>query len=394
MVLTRLNMEQRLDSLERSFERSKEEMRTELGAMNESLQMLLEKMQNLETQGNRRKRRGRSATPRRRQTSASVSSSSSGGNSHDSKSVSRTPEHTRINDRVYTGRKVDLPLFSGNDAYGWLLRVERYFKLNHVLEGDKVEVVLIAMTERALNWYQWWDEQTDDHSWGNFKEALIRRFQPELVQNPFGPMLKIKQTNSVMEYRDHFERVVAPLKIADPEMLKGVFFNGLKEEISSELKLHRPTGLTDLMDTAQLVEQKNKVWTGETNKEEDNKGLKEHGGKLVKAWNWVEATKGRTTAPERTLSENKLEESPKPNKTWESGQRLTQADLEERSKKGLCFKCGNKWGKEHVCGMKNYQLIWMEEPEEEKGTEDQLYERDEAENLLKPNGKSVSYHPP
>ncbi|CAH9084291.1 unnamed protein product, partial [Cuscuta europaea] len=65
------------------------------------------------------------------------------------------------------------------------------------------------MAGKALNWYQWWDEQTDDHSWVNFKDALFRRFQPALVQNPFGPMLSIRQTGSVMEYQDHFEMVVA-----------------------------------------------------------------------------------------------------------------------------------------------------------------------------------------
>ncbi|CAH9066959.1 unnamed protein product [Cuscuta europaea] len=246
------------------------------------------------------------------------------GEPHESRSVSRTPHHLRIGEPVYTGTKVDLPLFDGEDAYGWLIRVERYFKLNQVSDNDKVEVVLIAMADKALNWYQWWEEKTSDHSWVNFKVALIRRFQPALVQNPFGPMLSVKQTSLVMEYRDLFERVVAPLKLTDQELLlKGVFLKGLRAEISAELKLHQTSGLTKLMDMALLLEQKT-------------------------------TQEGRTPAPERTLSENKREESPKPNKTWESGERLTQAELEERSKKGLCFKCGNKWGKEHVCGMKNY----------------------------------------
>ncbi|CAH9108045.1 unnamed protein product [Cuscuta epithymum] len=117
------------------------------------------------------------------------------------------------------------------------------------------------MAGKALNWYQWWDEQTTDHSWVNFKEALIWRFQPALVQNSFGPMLSITQTDSIMEYRDHFEMVVAPLKLAGQAMLKGVFLNGLKKEISTELKLRLlSSGLTELMDKALLLEQKNKVW--------------------------------------------------------------------------------------------------------------------------------------
>lgn len=51
------------------------------------------------------------------------------------------------------------------------------------------------------------------------------------------------------------------------------------------------------------------------------------------------------------------------------------AELQERSKKGLCLKCGEKWGKEHVCKFKHFQLVLCEgsEGEEEEvglGSED------------------------
>ncbi|CAH9105249.1 unnamed protein product [Cuscuta epithymum] len=269
---------------------------------------------------------------------------------------------------------------------------------------------MIAMEERALNWFQWWEEKTKERSWECFKTALVRRFQPELVQNPFGPMLSIKQTGRVMEYREQFELVVAPLRNTDEEMLKGIFINGLIEEVKAELKLYPSTSLSELMDLAQLLEEKNTAMRSGIHKEDDKKYSKEQGGTMFRHLNWVEAIKERTSpmqsrtpggtlsenkqTTERTLSENKLEESPKRNKTWEGGQRLTQADVEERSKKGLCFKCGNKWGKEHVCGMKHYQFVLMEEPEEETGTSDQQPELDGAANSLKSNARAVSYYPP
>lgn len=65
-------------------------------------------------------------------------------------------------------------------------------------------------------------------NWQEFKGALIEHFQIGLVQNPFGQLF--------MKYRERFEREFAPLK-EERIMLKGIFLNGLKEEIQVELKL-------------------------------------------------------------------------------------------------------------------------------------------------------------
>lgn len=52
------------------------------------------------------------------------------------------------------------------------------------------------------------------------------------------------------------------------------------------------------------------------------------------------------------------------------GRRLNPAKLEERSKKGLCFKCGNKWNMEHICKFKYMSLKLCEDGSgEEEGEE-------------------------
>ncbi|KAJ1405498.1 hypothetical protein SESBI_25852 [Sesbania bispinosa] len=35
-------------------------------------------------------------------------------------------------------RKLEIPLFSGEDAFGWLSRVERYFQMKGVTEGERL----------------------------------------------------------------------------------------------------------------------------------------------------------------------------------------------------------------------------------------------------------------
>lgn len=51
-------------------------------------------------------------------------------------------------------RKLDMPLFCGEDPLGWIFRVERYFKVNRVAEKEKLDAALLCFEQRALNWVQ------------------------------------------------------------------------------------------------------------------------------------------------------------------------------------------------------------------------------------------------
>ena len=46
--------------------------------------------------------------------------------------LQRTIGEDRTLGRLEVGRKVELCLFFGEDAYGWLARVERYFRIHGV----------------------------------------------------------------------------------------------------------------------------------------------------------------------------------------------------------------------------------------------------------------------
>ena len=99
--------------------------------------------------------------------------------SNDNDDESRTPYHR--NGR----RRLELPIFSGDDAYGWLIRVDRYFKVNGVKDDERLDSILVTLEGRALVWYQWWEDNTCLPTWRKFKEALIQRFQPGVTQNPY-----------------------------------------------------------------------------------------------------------------------------------------------------------------------------------------------------------------
>ena len=166
-------------------------------------------------------------------------------------------EQDRTPRRQGLGRKIELPLFSGEDAYGWLARVERFFRLNDVEDYDKMELVMVVMEDEALIWYQWWEDQVPFLTWREFKEDLIKRFQPGVARNPMGPLLKLRQTGSVLQYRREFERAASTKKELDPEVMMCIFLSGLKEEIQAELKVGQFRTLSAMMDKALELEERN-----------------------------------------------------------------------------------------------------------------------------------------
>lgn len=51
-------------------------------------------------------------------------------------------------------RKLDMPLFDGENPDGRILRTERYFNFYRLSEGDKMEAAIVARKADALLWFQ------------------------------------------------------------------------------------------------------------------------------------------------------------------------------------------------------------------------------------------------
>ena len=50
-------------------------------------------------------------------------------------------------------RKLKIPVFTGEDAFGWTIRVERYFKLKGMNDPEKLQAVMVAMEGKL--WWLW-----------------------------------------------------------------------------------------------------------------------------------------------------------------------------------------------------------------------------------------------
>ncbi|WVZ22534.1 hypothetical protein V8G54_001078 [Vigna mungo] len=160
----------------------------------------------------------------------------------DSASVAKDGGNAAGNDSGCSGmigekwRRLVIPVFAGEDAYGWTNRLERYFRLKEVNEEEKMRAVIVALEGKALNWFQWWDTCYPNPTWETFKEAVVQRFQRTMLQNPFEGLIGLKQIGQ--------------------DYLIGIFLNGLKDDIWAEVKLYEPKSLAELLIKALMVEDK------------------------------------------------------------------------------------------------------------------------------------------
>lgn len=51
-------------------------------------------------------------------------------------------------------KKLDLPLFFGENPDGWIMRAERFFSFYKLTEGEQLEAAIVAMDGDALLWFQ------------------------------------------------------------------------------------------------------------------------------------------------------------------------------------------------------------------------------------------------
>ncbi|CAH9099137.1 unnamed protein product [Cuscuta epithymum] len=224
-----------------------------------------------------------------------------------------------------------MPIFNGEDVCGWLLRMNRYFRLNNTEDEDKIDVAVIAMEDQALSWFQWWEGQAQHQNWESFTHALTRRFQPNLVQDPLGLLFSLKQKGTIQEYRDQFETAIASHGHLTEEVLKGVFLKGLKRDIRAELKLHSARTLAEVMEKVSLIENKNTEVLFMKNREEGkNKGQSKYNVQNS-GQNWSEGSRWKSHPDQPvnmgkvTIDNKSYPEVMDPNQK-RNGPRLSQED--------------------------------------------------------------------
>ena len=66
------------------------------------------------------------------------------------------------------------------------------FEIWSIPEDQWLYVAKVAMEDKALTWFHWWQGNATSQSWPFFKNAIVKRFHQELVQNPFELLLGMR----------------------------------------------------------------------------------------------------------------------------------------------------------------------------------------------------------
>ena len=236
--------------------------------------------------------------------------------------------------------KIDFPKYQGGDPRGWVLKAEKYFRYFDIPEEMKVEVAAMHLEGDALDLYAWINGEDEILHWAVLVKIFQENYGPPEFQNPDEYLCAIKQTGSVTEYRQEFIRRVAHVRDWPDHCLLGVFLTGLKDELKTEVRIHKPRTVFKASSLALEFEAKVGLTRGSY--------FSGHSRQ-----NFSPSTTNQYQLPRPTLSspENLNNSTPQTLKPGNSQSHLKpwENERQQRREKGLCYRCGDKFAPGHRC---------------------------------------------
>lgn len=284
-------------------------------------------------------------------------------------------------------KKLDLPIFSGNNPDGWIIRAERFFQFYRLTEEEQVEAAVVSMDGDALLWYQWENRRRPISRWSEMKAMILRQFRSTALGSLQEQWLSLHQEGGVQEYRRRFIELLAPLEGIPENIAQAQFISKLKDDIKNELRILGPKSLDHAMDLAVQIEAKlsynpKKRWEGRSF----------HSGSPTQLYTPSNHSQKSTYSSPSThsvfstssvASPHYHPNSTQPPRSTQSHipiakpvgeiRRLSDKELQYKRERGLCFRCDEKWTVGHKCKKKELSvLLSHEEPEVEYGSLEDL----------------------
>ncbi|WJX10635.1 hypothetical protein P8452_01329 [Trifolium repens] len=235
-------------------------------------------------------------------------------------------------------KKVELPMFNGEDPAGWISRAEVYFRVQGTRPEVKVSLAQLCMEGPTIHFFNSLFNEEEEVTWEQLKEALLERYGGHGDGDVYELLTELKQAKSVDEYVTEFEYLTAQIpKLPDKQFL-GYFLHGLKEEIRGRVRSLTVAGnlsRSKVIQVARAVEK-------ELSKD------------------------GSTFASNRSGGSGLREERPNQDDR-RTGPRdrgfthLSYNELMDRKRKGLCFKCKQPFQKGHQCPEKHLRVLVVDD---------------------------------
>ncbi|XP_019084456.1 PREDICTED: uncharacterized protein K02A2.6-like [Camelina sativa] len=283
-----------------------------------------------------------------------------------------------VEEKEPLSQRIELPLFEGEEAEGWVLRVEQHFELQEFTEEEKLRAIRVCFVGDALTWYRWEKVRNPFLSWEQLKNRVLDNFATTHDLTAGERLLLLRQEESTGQYCKAFIALASNAPEVSEKVLEMAFMIGLKPKVRKGVKMFEPRTLQKMMDLSRLVED----WEGQGDSPAPtgwevasrapvrNPGDKHSSRGSYQTGTGLSSHKSLiTTEPKTTSLRPSGDKSLNPNfKNPESRRppfrRLTDAEANDRRAKGLCFRCDEKYQAGHRCRFKGLQILVATEDDE------------------------------
>ncbi|CAJ2678799.1 unnamed protein product [Trifolium pratense] len=250
-------------------------------------------------------------------------------------------------------KKVELPLFDGEDPAGWISRAEIYFRVQETRPEVKVNLAQLCMEGPTIHFFNSLLNENEDLTWGRLTEALLERYVGHGEGDVYEQLTELRQRGNVEEYINDFEYLTAQIPRLPEKQFLGYFLHGLKEEIRGKVRSLTVVGdlsRSKVLQVARAVEKEMKKDFGAGYNKPYKSG---YGSNRPGSQNgdWV-FVKAKDSGPKNNSSgprqDRPAQYDRKKNTARDRGfTQLSYNEIMERRKKGLCFKCGGAFHPMH-----------------------------------------------
>ena len=244
------------------------------------------------------------------------------------------------------GLRADLPRFNGVNPRLWQNRCEDQFKLWNTPPHRWISLATSQFEGAAARWLESVQRKSPNISWSEFCCNLQSRFGRNQHQTLLRQLFRIAQTSTVADYVDRFADLYDQLSAYEeiPNTLHYTtrFLDGLKPGVRVAVALQKPKDLDSAYDLALLHEE------------------------LGEGVTHINSPAGVRSGPfplplplpskPRVSEDRRQSDTLKPTTTDDKLSALRAY----RKSKGLCFVCGEKWSRDHVC-KSTVQLHFVQE---------------------------------
>ncbi|KAL4021138.1 hypothetical protein IC575_019929 [Cucumis melo] len=272
-------------------------------------------------------------------------------------------------------KKLETPMFLGENPVSWVYRAEDFFEINNLPESEKVKVAVVSFGQDEVDWYRWSHNRKKVESWEDLKSRMFEFFRDSGQKSLGARLIRIQQDGSYNEYVKKFVTYSAPLPYMAESVLVDAFVTRLEPSLQAEVISRHPQTLEECMREAQLVNDRNlalKLTKMELGMAEWDEG----GSSKIKKI-------GDAEKPPPRKTDFQMKQITIPIKgNFKKGEppvkRLSDAEFRARLDRGLCFRCNDKYSPGHRCKTKEKRelmfFIMNEEENEEENSHEEVTE--------------------